>query len=139
MQEQPKLDALLEIQLKSCLALVSFTPDSLHSYPYHPTKPPIPYTVDIMVELGYPVILVHGFMDIPALTGVWKEAEHVLKQYNIVYFTPQIPSYGSIEERTKSLIGKIQQRFPKRKDGKPNYVHIFGHSMVRDSPSESVQ
>jgi pimeloyl-ACP methyl ester carboxylesterase len=70
------------------------------------------------------VILIHGFSDIPGLTGSWTTVEALLRRMGVEYFTPQIPPWGDIEERSQSLIRQIAARYP----GKT--VHLFGHSMV---------
>jgi hypothetical protein len=41
----------------------------------------------------------------------------------VEYFTPHLPPYGSIEERSQSLIKKISSKYRGRT------VHLFGHSM----------
>ena len=76
------------------------------------------------LSLPPPVILIHGFADIPSLTGSWKLVEKFLSESGVEYFTPQIPPYGGIEERSIALIGQIASQYPGRT------VHLFGHSMV---------
>jgi len=77
-----------------------------------------------MIQLTYPVVLVHGYIDVPAFSGTWKAAEKVLDEQGIRRFTVQIPPHGSIIERTDSLIKQIQKKVEKGET-----VHIFGHSM----------
>jgi hypothetical protein len=75
--------------------------------------------------LKFPVVLVHGFCDIPSLTGSWKVVENFLKGIGVDFYTPQMPPYGSIEERSEILIRLIAKKYPGRT------VHLFGHSMVQ--------
>lgn len=78
----------------------------------------------IATALLFPVILIHGYTDVPILTGSWRSTEWFLSGKGVEYFTPQIPPHGSIDERSKSLIDQIATRYPGRT------VHLFGHSMV---------
>jgi len=77
-----------------------------------------------MAKPSYPVVLVHGYIDVPIFSGTWEAAETILTEQGIPYFTPQIPPHGSIKERTAALIKQIQKKYP---DG--TVIHIFGHSM----------
>jgi len=74
--------------------------------------------------MKHPVILIHGFNDIPSISGSWKVVEEVLSNMGVEHFTPDIPAFGSIEERSNSLVTNIVSRYPQRT------VHLFGHSMV---------
>ncbi|TFK22403.1 alpha/beta-hydrolase [Coprinopsis marcescibilis] len=73
--------------------------------------------------LSYPIVLIHGYVDVPAISGTWRVAEKVLNDMGIEFLTPHIPPHGSIDERSKSLIQQISKAFPGRT------VHLFGHSM----------
>jgi len=73
--------------------------------------------------LEFPVILIHGYMDNPVLTGTWKIIEKLFREVGVEYFTPIIPPFGSIEERSISLTKQIYATYPGRT------VHLFGHSM----------
>jgi len=74
--------------------------------------------------LNFPVVLIHGFSDTSPEDGTLGFAQKFLDGMQVAYFTPQIPAYGSIEERSISLIGQIATRYPHQN------VHLFGHSMV---------
>lgn len=78
-------------------------------------------------KFNYPVVLIHGFGDIPGLTGSWAAVEEVLREEAGVprsdILTVQIPPLNTIEERTKSAIRDITAKF----SGKT--VHLIAHSM----------
>ncbi|KIL62021.1 hypothetical protein M378DRAFT_807333 [Amanita muscaria Koide BX008] len=78
-------------------------------------------------KFNHPVVLIHGFGDIPGLTGSWAAVEEVLREEAGVprsdILTVQIPPLNTIEERTKSAIRDITAKFP----GKT--VHLIAHSM----------
>lgn len=74
--------------------------------------------------MKYPVILIHGFSDVPSMSGSWKVVEEVLAEMGVQHFTPHIPPFGSIKERSESLVAQIVSRYPQ------GTVHLFGHSMV---------
>ena len=76
--------------------------------------------------MKYPVVLIHGFSDVPSISGSWKVVEEVLDEMGINYFTPNISPFGSIKERSELLVAQIVSRYPQET------VHIFGHSMVWD-------
>jgi hypothetical protein len=74
--------------------------------------------------LRFPIVLIHGFNVTSPEDGTLKFAQEFLNRMEVAYFTPQIPAYGSIEERSISLIEQIAIRYPHQN------VHLFGHSMV---------
>jgi len=74
--------------------------------------------------LKYPVVIIHGFADRPTLSGIANVAETVLSELGIEHFTPQIEAFGSIFERSKSLVKQIANKYPGRT------VHLIAHSMV---------
>ena len=74
--------------------------------------------------LRFPVVLIHGFNDTSPEDGTLKSAQECLYKMEVLCFTPKIPAYGSIEERSVSLIEQIATRYPHQN------VHLFGHSMV---------
>jgi hypothetical protein len=69
-------------------------------------------------------VLIHGFFDTSPEDGTLKFAQEFLYRMEVAYFTPQIPAFGSIEERSISLIEQIATKYPHQD------VHLFGHSMV---------
>jgi len=79
-------------------------------------------------KISYPVVLIHGFGDIPALSGSLATVEEALREEAGVpkadMLTVQIPPLNTIEERTKSAIRDITAKF----HGKT--VHLIAHSMV---------
>ncbi len=83
-------------------------------------------------EINNPVVLIHGFADIPGLSGTWATVEEVLREEAGVpksdILKVQIPPLKTIEERTKSAIRDITAKFP----GKT--VHLIAHSMVCSFP-----
>jgi len=121
---------------------------SIHPPPLQPTVQPSPYSVHpiqcvrlfvhvIQIfshytfsarEINFPVVLIHGFSDLPGLTGTWVAVEKVLCEEAGVpksdILTVQIPPLKSIEERTKSAVSAITAKF----SGKS--VHLIAHSMV---------
>jgi pimeloyl-ACP methyl ester carboxylesterase len=80
-------------------------------------------------EINNPVVLVHGFGDVPGLSGSWKIVEEVLREEAGVpksdILTLQMPPLESIQERTRSAIRDITAKFAGRN------VHLIAHSMVR--------
>ncbi|RXW12013.1 hypothetical protein EST38_g13842 [Candolleomyces aberdarensis] len=90
----------------------------------------------LAIPFLFPVILIHGFSDIPALSGSWKLVEKFLSEMGVEYFTPQIPPHGGIEERSMVLIKQIASRYCGQT------VHLFGHSMgginARDIASKAM-
>lgn len=72
----------------------------------------------------FPIVLIHGYTDIPVLTGSWKLAERYLSEMGVEFFTPHIPPHGSINERSISLIRQMASRYRGRS------IHLFGHSMA---------
>jgi len=79
-------------------------------------------------EINLPIVLIHGFGDLPGLTGTWVAVEKVLCEEAGVpksdILTVQIPPLKTIEERTNSAIKAITAKF----SGKS--VHLIAHSMV---------
>ena len=74
--------------------------------------------------LQYPVVIIHGFSDRPTLSGIENVAETVLSELGIEHFTPEVQAFGSIFERSKSLVPQIAAKYPGRT------VHLIAHSMV---------
>ncbi|KIJ12476.1 hypothetical protein PAXINDRAFT_181583 [Paxillus involutus ATCC 200175] len=78
-------------------------------------------------EIKNPVVLIHGFSDIPGLSGSWTAVEEVLREVAGVpkadILTLQIPPLGTLAKRTDSAISAITAKFP----GKT--VHLIAHSM----------
>ncbi|KAK7043049.1 hypothetical protein VNI00_008787 [Paramarasmius palmivorus] len=72
-----------------------------------------------------PVVLIHGLLDIPELTGNFREIERVLCAMvgPDSYLRVQIPPVGSIEERSHSAMSQIAAKFSGLE------VHLIGHSM----------
>ena len=83
-------------------------------------------------EIKYPIVLIHGFTDIPGLSGTWASVEEALRKEAGIpkseILTVQMPPLKTIEERTNSAIRDITAKFP----GKT--VHLIAHSMVRSPP-----
>ena len=77
-------------------------------------------------SLNFPVVLIHGFLDRSPEDGTLGFAHEFLSRMGVEHFTAHIPAYGSIEERSISLIKQIATNYPQRS------VHLFGHSMVRE-------
>lgn len=79
-------------------------------------------------KINFPVALIHGFSDIPGLSGTWAAVKAVLREEAGVpksdILTVQIPPFDTIEQHTKSAIRDITAKFP----GKT--VHLITHSMV---------
>lgn len=79
-------------------------------------------------QISHPIVLIHGFGDIPALSGSWATVEEALREEAGVpksdILTVQIPPLNTIEERTKSAVREITAKF----HGKT--VHLIAHSMV---------
>ena len=79
-------------------------------------------------EINNPVVLIHGFGDIPGLTGSLAAVEEALREEAGIpksdILTVQIPPLNTIEERTKSAIRDITAKFPDKS------VHLIAHSMV---------
>src|SRR5260221_3573421 len=79
-------------------------------------------------QISHPVVLIHGFGDIPALSGSWATVEEALREEAGVpksdILMVQIPPLNTIEERTKSAIREITAKF----HGKT--LHLIAHSMV---------
>lgn len=74
--------------------------------------------------LAYPIILIHGWTDKPTHTGTWKVVERRLAERGVQFFVPNLPRFGSIEERVRLCIEAVAQHYPW---GQP--VHLIGHSM----------
>lgn len=74
--------------------------------------------------LQYPVVIIHGFADRPTLSGIENVAETVLSELGIEHFTPEVQAFGSVFERSKSLVPQIAAKYPGRT------VHLIAHSMV---------
>ncbi len=79
-------------------------------------------------ETTYAYVLMHGFADIPALSGSLESIEEVLHKEAGVpksdILKLQMPPLKSIEERTNSAIRDITAKFSSRT------VHLIAHSMV---------
>jgi len=73
--------------------------------------------------LQYPVVIIHGFSDRPTISGIENVAETVLSELGIEHFTPVVQAFGSVFERSKSLVPQIAAKYP----GKT--VHLIAHSM----------
>ncbi|KAF5367610.1 hypothetical protein D9757_010653 [Collybiopsis confluens] len=69
----------------------------------------------------HPIVLMHGFTDIPQITGSFEEYERVLTPQN--YLLVRMPPIGSIAERSDSAMNQITQKFSGRS------VHLIGMSM----------
>jgi hypothetical protein len=74
--------------------------------------------------LLFTVILIHGYLDIPVLTGTWRLIKRFLSEMGVEYFTLHIPPHGSIDEWSRSLIDQMASRYCGQT------VHLFGQSMV---------
>jgi hypothetical protein len=73
----------------------------------------------------YPVVLIHGFADNPKILPFWRATETELAFKGVDRLTVKMPPYGSLEERSTSLVEQIRAKY----DGKT--VHLIAHSMVR--------
>lgn len=80
--------------------------------------------MNLCTTVKHPVILIHGWTDLPAETGTWKVVEKFLNRNGIHFFVPAIARYGTIEERSQLLIKDMGSLYPQ---GQP--VHLIGHSM----------
>lgn len=85
------------------------------------------YTI-LARSINHPIVLIHGFSDIPGLSGTWASVEEALRKEAGVpksdILMVQMPPLKTIEERTNSAIRDITAKFP----GKA--VHLIAHSMV---------
>jgi len=85
--------------------------------------------------LCFPVVLITGFTNTPECRPLIF-VDTILDEMRIEHFTPHIPPFGSIEERSRSLIENIVAKYPRQ------IVHLFGHSMgginARDIAAKSM-
>ncbi|KAF6752867.1 Alpha/Beta hydrolase protein [Ephemerocybe angulata] len=80
--------------------------------------------MNLCPTLTCPVILIHGWTDVPAETGTWKVVEKFLNRNGIHFFVPAIARYGTIEERSQLLIKDMASLYQKNQA-----VHLIGHSL----------
>jgi len=88
----------------------------------------LPNNTSLAPKINNPVILLHGFADIPTWTKTWSALESVLNGEAGVPMSKllvlQVPPLRHIRERVASAIDQITERFQDQS------VHLIAHSMV---------